>query len=157
MHEKSQSYGPPPERSGAIALIRDDVVIATKFGFAFDADGRQSGVSSRPENIRRATDGSLRRLKIDVIDLYYQHRVDPDVPIEEVAGTVKELVEVRKIRHFGMSEAAAQRKRSRLEENLGAVDVELSDEDLAEIGAALEAVDIEGAVYPEQLERLTEH
>jgi aryl-alcohol dehydrogenase-like predicted oxidoreductase len=89
----SQSYGPLPERSEAIALIRDAVVIATKFGFAFDADGRQSGVSSRPENIRRAADGSLRRLNIDVIDLYYQHRVDPDAPIEDVAGTVKELVE----------------------------------------------------------------
>jgi aryl-alcohol dehydrogenase-like predicted oxidoreductase len=93
LHGKSQSYGPLPERSEAIALIRDDVVIATKFGFAFDADGRQSGVSSRPENIRRVADGSLRPLKIDVIDLYYQHRVYPDVPIEEVAGTVKELVE----------------------------------------------------------------
>jgi len=305
----SQSYGPLPERSESITLIRDavdlgvtffdtaevygpfaneeivgealapfreDVVIATKFGFAFDADGRQSGISSRPDNIRRAADGSLRRLKIDVLDLYYQHRVDPDVPIEEVAGTVKELVEAGKVRHFGMSEAAAHtirrahavhpvtavqseyslwwrrpeeqvlpaleelgigfvsysplgkgfltgaidtsttfadndiratiprfseearqanqalldllqgvaqrknattaqvalawllaqkpwiapipgtRKRHRLEENLGAVDLELNDEDLSEIGAALQAVDIEGARYPEQLERLTE-
>ena len=259
----------------ALAPYRDDVVIATKFGFAFDADGRQTGVSSRPENIRRAVEGSLRRLGIDVIDLYYQHRVDPDVPIEDVAGTVKELVESGKVRHFGMSEAAVgtirrahavhpvtalqseyslwwrtpekgvlpvveelgigfvpysplgkgfltgtidastsfadndiratiprfaedarqanqrlldllrglaerlgattaqialawllaqrpwiapipgTRKLHRLEENLGAADLELSADDLAEITTAADAVDIEGARYPEALERLT--
>ena len=81
------------------------VVIATKFGFAFDEDGRQSGVTSRPDHIRAAVDGSLRRLRTDAIDLLYQHRVDPDVPIEDVAGTVKELIEAGKVHHFGMSEA----------------------------------------------------
>jgi aryl-alcohol dehydrogenase-like predicted oxidoreductase len=87
--------------------MRDDVVIATKFGFAFDDEGRQVGVSSRPDHIRRAVDGSLRRLRTDSIDLLYQHRVDPEVPIEEVAGVVKELIEAGKVRHFGMSEAGA--------------------------------------------------
>jgi aryl-alcohol dehydrogenase-like predicted oxidoreductase len=89
----------------ALEPVRDDVVIATKFGFAFDVDGHQSGVSSRPENIRAAVDGSLRRLRTDVIDLLYQHRVDPEVPIEDVAGTVKELIRAGKVRHFGLSEA----------------------------------------------------
>ncbi|MFI6742819.1 aldo/keto reductase [Nonomuraea sp. NPDC050451] len=91
----------------ALAPVRDQVVIATKFGFAFDADGRQIGLSSRPEHIRQAVDGSLQRLGVEVIDLYYQHRVDPDVPIEDVAGAVKELLQAGKVRHFGMSEAAA--------------------------------------------------
>ncbi|MFI7130714.1 aldo/keto reductase [Nonomuraea sp. NPDC050153] len=91
----------------ALAPVRDQVVIATKFGFAFDADGRQSGLSSRPEHIRQAVDGSLQRLGVEVIDLYYQHRVDPQVPIEDVAGAVKELIQHGKVRHFGMSEAAA--------------------------------------------------
>ena len=91
----------------ALAPVRDRVVIATKFGFAFDDQGRQAGLSSRPEHVRRAADGSLERLGIDVIDLYYQHRVDPDVPIEDVAGAVKDLVAAGKVRHFGMSEAAA--------------------------------------------------
>jgi aryl-alcohol dehydrogenase-like predicted oxidoreductase len=89
----------------ALEPVRDDVVIATKFGFAFDEDGNQTGVTSRPESIRAAVDGSLRRLRTEAIDLLYQHRVDPDVPIEEVAGTVKELIEAGKVRHFGMSEA----------------------------------------------------
>ncbi|MFG6201512.1 aldo/keto reductase [Nonomuraea sp. JJY05] len=91
----------------ALAPVRDQVVIATKFGFAFDDDGRQIGLSSRPEHIRQAVDGSLQRLGVEVIDLYYQHRVDPDVPIEDVAGAVKELLQAGKVRHFGMSEAAA--------------------------------------------------
>ena len=89
----------------ALEPVRDQVVIATKFGFAFDEDGHQSGVSSRPDRIRAAVDGSLRRLRTDVIDLLYQHRVDPDVPIEDVAGTVEELIAAGKVRHFGMSEA----------------------------------------------------
>lgn len=84
------------------------VVLATKFGFAFDADGKQTGVSSRPDTIKAAVDGSLRRLRTGVIDLLYQHRVDPDVPIEDVAGTVRELIEAGKVRHFGMSEAGAE-------------------------------------------------
>jgi aryl-alcohol dehydrogenase-like predicted oxidoreductase len=91
----------------ALAPVRDQVVIATKFGFAFDDDGRLIGLSSRPEHIRQAVDGSLQRLGVEVIDLYYQHRVDPDVPIEDVAGAVKELLQAGKVRHFGMSEAAA--------------------------------------------------
>jgi aryl-alcohol dehydrogenase-like predicted oxidoreductase len=89
----------------ALEPVRDRVVIATKFGFAFDDDDHQSGVSSRPERIRAAVDGSLRRLRTDVIDLLYQHRVDPDVPIEDVAGTVRELIAAGKVRHFGLSEA----------------------------------------------------
>lgn len=89
----------------ALESVRDRVVIATKFGFAFDANGNQDGVTSRPQRIRSAVDGSLRRLRTDVIDLLYQHRVDPEVPIEDVAGTVKELIEAGKVRHFGMSEA----------------------------------------------------
>ena len=81
-------------------------MIATKFGFAYDEGGAQNGgVTSRPDDIRRAVDGSLRRLRTGTIDLLYQHRVDPDVPIEDVAGTVKELIEAGKVRHFGLSEA----------------------------------------------------
>src|SRR4029078_466354 len=83
------------------------VVIATKFGFAFDENGKQTGVTSRPDDIRAAADVSLRRLRTDAIDLLYQHRVDPNVPIEDVAGTVKELIQAGKVHHFGMSEAGA--------------------------------------------------
>src|SRR5215211_2424618 len=89
--DTAEVYGPfvNEELVGeALAPVRDRVVIATKFGFAFDADGRQTGLSSRPDDVRRAAEGSLRRLGVDVIDLYYQHRVDPDVPIEDVAGAV---------------------------------------------------------------------
>jgi aryl-alcohol dehydrogenase-like predicted oxidoreductase len=109
--DTAEVYGPfvNEELVGeALAPVRDRVVIATKFGFAFDPDGRQTGVSSRPEDIRRAADGSLRRLGVDTIDLWYQHRVDPEVPIEDVAGTVQELVEAGKVRHFGLSEASAR-------------------------------------------------
>jgi len=91
----------------ALQPVRDRVVIATKFGFNF-VDGKQSGVNSRPENIRRVAEASLKRLKVDSIDLLYQHRVDPHVPIEDVAGTVKELIAAGKVRHFGLSEAGAQ-------------------------------------------------
>jgi len=89
----------------ALRPIRDQVVIATKFGFTFDDAGRQVALSSHPDSIRRAVDGSLRRLGIDTIDLLYQHRVDPGTPIEDVAGTVKGLIEEGKVRHFGLSEA----------------------------------------------------
>jgi aryl-alcohol dehydrogenase-like predicted oxidoreductase len=108
--DTAEVYGPyvNEELVGeALAPVRDQVVIATKFGFAFDADGRQTGLSSQPDHIRGAVDGSLRRLGTDHIDLLYQHRVDPQVPIEEVAGTVKELVAAGKVRHFGLSEAGA--------------------------------------------------
>jgi len=110
LFDTAEVYGPfiNEELVGeALASHRGDVVIASKFGFAFDADGKQVGVSSRPENIRRAAEGSLRRLDVDAIDLYYQHRVDPDVPIEDVAGAVKQLIDDGKVKHFGMSEAAA--------------------------------------------------
>jgi aryl-alcohol dehydrogenase-like predicted oxidoreductase len=109
--DTAEVYGPfvNEELVGdALAPVRDQVVIATKFGFAFDADGRQVGLSSQPDHIRQAVEGSLRRLKVDVIDLYYQHRVDPEVPIEDVAGAVKNLIDQGKVKHFGLSEAAAQ-------------------------------------------------
>lgn len=108
LFDTAEVYGPfhNEELVGeALAPVRDDVVIATKFGFSFDADGKQTGVTSRPEDIRAAVEGSLQRLRTETIDLLYQHRVDPDVPIEDVAGTVKELIEAGKVRHFGMSEA----------------------------------------------------
>jgi len=108
--DTAEVYGPfvNEELVGeALAPVRDQVVIATKFGFSFDADGKQTGLSSRPEQVRAAVEGSLRRLGTDVIDLYYQHRVNPDVPIEETAGAVKELIEAGKVKHFGMSEAGA--------------------------------------------------
>ena len=111
LFDTAEVYGPyvNEELVGeALAPVHDQVVIATKFGFAFDDQGRQTGLSSEPEHIRRAVDGSLRRLRVDTIDLLYQHRVDPQVPIEDVAGTVKELIDAGKVRHFGLSEAGAQ-------------------------------------------------
>ncbi|MGL4723512.1 MAG: aldo/keto reductase [Scandinavium sp.] len=92
----------------ALKPFRGRVVIATKFGFTFGDDNKQQILNSRPEHIRKAVEGSLRRLKTDVIDLLYQHRVDPDVPIEDVAGTVKQLIDEGKVKHFGLSEAGAQ-------------------------------------------------
>jgi aryl-alcohol dehydrogenase-like predicted oxidoreductase len=105
--DTAQVYGPfdNEELVGeALEPVRDQVVIATKFGFELST-GRSRGTDSRPETIRSSVDDSLRRLRTDRIDLLYQHRVDPDVPIEEVAGTVKELIEQGKARHFGLSEA----------------------------------------------------
>ncbi|GAB3422013.1 aldo/keto reductase [Flindersiella endophytica] len=107
--DTAEVYGPyvNEELVGeALGPVRDRVVIATKFGWDIQ-DGQMRGTNSRPEQIRRVADESLRRLGIDVIDLFYQHRVDPDVPIEDVAGTVGELVEAGKVRHFGLSEAGA--------------------------------------------------
>jgi aryl-alcohol dehydrogenase-like predicted oxidoreductase len=261
----------------ALAPFRGEVVIATKFGFAFDDQGRQTGLSSRPEHIKQVAEQSMRRLQIDAIDLFYQHRVNPEVPIEDVAGAVGELIAEGKVKHFGMSEAAtptirrahavqpvtalqseyslwwrtpeaqvlptceelgigfvpysplgkgfltgtidpntafdssdirttiprfeaearqanqamvdllgtiAARKGAtpaqvalawllarkpwivpipgtkrlgRLEENLGAADVELDVEDLAEIEKAASAIEVQGARYPEHLERMTGH
>jgi aryl-alcohol dehydrogenase-like predicted oxidoreductase len=109
--DTAEVYGPfvNEELVGeALAPVRDQVVIATKFGFAFDAQGRQTGLDSRPEHIREAVDGSLRRLRTDRIDLLYQHRVDPQVPIEDVAGAVGELIAEGKVRHFGLSEAGTR-------------------------------------------------
>ncbi|MCP3167763.1 aldo/keto reductase [Myxococcus qinghaiensis] len=106
--DTAEAYGPftNEELVGeALAPVRAQVVIATKFGFSYDGNGRQVGNDSRPENIRRVAEASLKRLKTDRIDLFYQHRVDPNVPIEEVAGAVKELIQQGKVGHFGMSEA----------------------------------------------------
>ena len=109
LFDTAEVYGPyvNEELVGeALRPVRDQVVLATKFGFAFDEHGKQTGLSSRPESIRRAVDGSLRRLGVDTIDLYYQHRVDPQTPIEDVAGTVQSLVAAGKVKHFGLSEAS---------------------------------------------------
>ena len=92
----------------ALAPFRDRVVIATKFGFGIGDGASRTGLDSRPEHIREVADASLRRLGVDTIDLFYQHRVDPDVPIEDVAGTVKELIDAGKVRHFGLSEAGVR-------------------------------------------------
>jgi aryl-alcohol dehydrogenase-like predicted oxidoreductase len=92
----------------ALAPLRDQVVIATKFGFDFRPNGEQDGLNSRPEYIKQMIEGSLKRLRVETIDLFYQHRVDPDVPIEDVAGAVKDLIQAGKVNHFGLSEAAAQ-------------------------------------------------
>jgi len=111
LFDTAEVYGPYVNEElvgDALDPVRDQVVIATKFGFAFDDQARQAGLSSQPDHIRRAVDGSLRRLRTDTIDLLYQHRVDPQVPIEDVAGTVKELIDAGKVRHFGLSEAGAQ-------------------------------------------------
>jgi aryl-alcohol dehydrogenase-like predicted oxidoreductase len=105
--DTAEAYGPfaNEELVGeALWPVRDRVVIATKFGFKIE-NGKQTGVDSRPSHIRKVAEASLRRLQTDAIDLFYQHRVDPDVPIEDVAGTVKHLVEEGKVRHFGLSEA----------------------------------------------------
>jgi len=277
--DTAEAYGPftNEELVGeALGPVRDKVVIATKFGFKFEPDtGKQIGLDSRPEHVKAVAEGSLKRLGIDVIDLFYQHRVDPDVPIEEVAGAAKELIAQGKVRHFGLSEAGAQtirrahaiqpvtavqseyslwtrtpeadvlptceelgigfvpfsplgrgfltgkidettpfersdfrnaaprftaenrsanktlvdliaeigarkgatppqlalawllaqkpwivpipgtRKRERLEENLGAVAVELTPDDLREIDAAASKIAVQGARYPDQLERMT--
>jgi aryl-alcohol dehydrogenase-like predicted oxidoreductase len=107
--DTAEVYGPyvNEELVGeALAPLRDEVVIATKFGWNI-VDGKMVGTDSRPEQIRRVADASLQRLQTDVIDLFYQHRVDPNVPIEDVAGTVGELVQAGKVRHFGLSEAGA--------------------------------------------------
>ena len=107
--DTAEAYGDNEELVGeALAPFAGQVVIATKFGFAFGADGNINGLNSRPEHIKEVADNSLRRLGVDTIDLLYQHRVDPEVPIEDVAGTVKELIDEGKVQHFGMSEASAE-------------------------------------------------
>jgi aryl-alcohol dehydrogenase-like predicted oxidoreductase len=108
--DTAEIYGPftNEELVGeALAPYRDQVVIATKFGFNIK-DGKEAGLDSRPEHIKQAVESSLKRLKIETIDLLYQHRVDPNVPIEEVAGAVKELIQEGKVKHWGLSEAGAQ-------------------------------------------------
>src|SRR3954471_16130861 len=109
--DTAQVYGPYVNEDlvgEALEPVRDQVVIATKFGFDMEGAGRETGLDSRPQTIRSGVEGSLRRLRTDRIDLLYQHRVDPDVPIEEVAGAVKELIDEGKVGHFGMSEAGVQ-------------------------------------------------
>src|SRR5213595_375314 len=108
--DTAEVYGPftNEELVGeALAPFRDQVVIATKFGFKIE-NGKQAGLDSRPEHIKEVADASLKRLKTDRIDLFYQHRVDPNVPIEEVAGAVKDLIQQGKVGHFGLSEAGAR-------------------------------------------------
>jgi aryl-alcohol dehydrogenase-like predicted oxidoreductase len=110
LFDTAEVYGPyvNEELVGeALAPVRDQVVIATKFGFDIRPEGQQNGLDSRPEHIREVVEDSLRRLGTDRIDLYYQHRVDPDVPIEDVAGAVKDLIAEGKVLHFGLSEAGA--------------------------------------------------
>src|SRR5947209_10201617 len=111
--DTAEVYGPfnNEELVGeALAPFRGQVVIATKFGFKLDPNGgpKWVGLDSRPEHIKEVAEGSLKRLKVDVISLFYQHRVDPDVPIEDVAGAVKDLIQQGKVKHFGLSEAGAQ-------------------------------------------------
>jgi aryl-alcohol dehydrogenase-like predicted oxidoreductase len=109
--DTAEVYGPfiNEELVGeALTPFRGQVVIATKFGFHFDANGKQAGLNSRPEHIKQVAEASLKRLQIDSIDLFYQHRVDPDVPIEDVAGAVKDLIREGKVKHFGLSEAGVQ-------------------------------------------------
>jgi len=111
LFDTAEAYGPftNEELVGeALAPHRERVVIATKFGFGINPDGTRYGVDSRPQHVRQVVDAMLRRLKVATIDLLYQHRVDPNVPIEDVAGTVKELIQQGKVKHFGLSEAAAQ-------------------------------------------------
>jgi len=109
--DTAEAYGPftNEELVGeALAPFRGRVVIATKFGFKFGPEGEQIGLDSRPEHIQEVAHASLKRLEVDAIDLFYQHRVDPDVPIEDVAGAVKDLIQEGKVKHFGLSEAGVQ-------------------------------------------------
>jgi aryl-alcohol dehydrogenase-like predicted oxidoreductase len=109
--DTAEAYGPfiNEELVGkALSPVRERVVIATKFGFRFDANGKQAGLNSRPEHVKEVAEASLERLNTDRIDLFYQHRVDPEVPIEDVAGAVKQLIQAGKVRHFGLSEAGVQ-------------------------------------------------
>lgn len=109
--DTAEAYGPFTNEDllgAALAPYRGRIVIATKFGFEFQADGGQSGLNSRPEHIRMVAEASLKRLNVEAIDLFYQHRVDPAVPIEEVAGAVKNLIQEGKVKHFGMSEAGVK-------------------------------------------------
>jgi aryl-alcohol dehydrogenase-like predicted oxidoreductase len=109
--DTAQVYGPFTNEKllgEALAPVSDQVVIATKFGFEFDPNGQTGGLNSRPEHIKQSVEGSLERLRVDAIDLLYQHRVDPDVPIEDVAGAAKDLIQEGKIKHFGLSEAGVQ-------------------------------------------------
>ena len=109
--DTAEAYGPftNEELVGeALAPFRGQVVIATKFGFKLGPKGEQMGMDSRPEHIKQVAEASLKRLKVDAVDLFYQHRVDPDVPIEDVAGAVQDLIREGKVKHFGLSETGVQ-------------------------------------------------
>jgi len=127
--DTAEVYGPftNEELVGeALTPFKNEVLIATKFGFNI-VDGKISGVNSRPENIRKVAEESLKRLKIEVIDLFYQHRVDPNIPIEEVAGTVKDLIKEGKVKYFGLSEAGASTiRRAHVEQAVTALQSEYS-------------------------------
>src|SRR5881275_1894251 len=149
--DTAEIYGPLTNEElvgEALAPFRGKVVIATKFGWAPAAQGetRWSRLNSRPEHIRRVVEGSLTRLRVETIDLYYQHRVDPDVPIEDVAGAIKDLIQQGKVKHFGLSEAAAQTiRRAHAVQPVTAVQSEYSlwwREPEAEILPTLEALGI---------------
>jgi aryl-alcohol dehydrogenase-like predicted oxidoreductase len=128
--DTAEIYGPFTNEKlvgEALAPMRDRVVIATKFGFKISPKGEQAGLDSRPEHIREVVEASLKRLKTDVIDLFYQHRVDPEVPIEDVAGAVKELIEQGKVKHFGLSEPGVQTiRRAHAVQSVAAVQNEYS-------------------------------
>ncbi len=127
--DTAETYGPfiNEELVGeALFPVRKDVIIATKFGFDFE-DGKSTGLNSRPDHIKRAVEGSLQRLKLDVIDLLYQHRVDPNVPIEDVAGAVKKLIQQGKVKHFGLCEVSADTiRRAHAIQSLTAIQSEYS-------------------------------
>lgn len=127
--DTAEVYGPYTNEElvgEALAPFKNEVLIATKFGFNI-VDGKISGVNSRPENIRKVAEESLKRLKIEVIDLFYQHRVDPNIPIEEVAGTVKDLIKEGKVKYFGLSEAGASTiRRAHIEQAVTALQSEYS-------------------------------
>jgi len=127
--DTAEVYGPftNEELVGeALAPFRGQVVIATKFGFKI-VDGKQAGLDSRPEHIKEVAEASLKRLKVDALDLFYQHRVDPEVPIEDVAGAVKDLIQAGKVKHFGLSEAGAQTiRRAHVVQRVTAVQSEYS-------------------------------
>jgi aryl-alcohol dehydrogenase-like predicted oxidoreductase len=130
LFDTAEAYGPftNEELVGeALAPFREQVVIATKFAFGINPDGTRYGLDSRPEHIRQVTDAALKRLRVATIDVLYQHRVDPNVPIEDVAGTVKELIQHGKVRYFGLSEASAQTiRRAHAVQPLAAVQSEYS-------------------------------
>jgi aryl-alcohol dehydrogenase-like predicted oxidoreductase len=130
LFDTAEAYGPFANEElvgDALAPFREQVVIATKFGFGINPDGSRYGLDSRPEHIRHVADASLERLRVGTIDLLYQHRVDPNVPIEDVAGTVKELIAEGKVRYFGLSEASARTiQRAHAVQPLAAVQSEYS-------------------------------
>ena len=154
LFDTAEVYGPYTNEQlvgDALAPVRAQVVIATKFGFAIDAEGRQQGLDSRPEHIKQVAEASLKRLGTDVIDLFYQHRVDPNVPIEDVAGAVKDLIGQGKVNHFGLSEASvATIRRAHAVQPVTALQSEYSlwwREPESELLAALEELGIGFVAY----------